>query len=99
MQSTGTKEQQKVDCLVEVKRIIEHTSCLLEDILTTVQGGLNKNARNLKKIPTKIKLLIESLNKVGDLVGTALRCDGKFSLPNDLLSRTKSKKNEQRAIY
>ena len=72
MTISSTVTKKKVDYFVEVKRIIEHTSSLLEDIFTTVQGGTKEKARVLKKLPLKIKLVMESVSKVDNLVGIKL---------------------------
>ena len=98
MPTKGTKQHQKVHCLFKGKTILHNLTILLEEILIIAKEGALHSSRNLKKLPSKIKLSIDGVNMVDSLLDEALRSDGVLRLPEDLLISSIGADDNQKRI-
>ena len=96
MPTKGTKQHQKVNRLVEGKKILHNLTILLEEILIIAKEEALHRSRNLKKLPTKIQLSIDGVNMVDSLLDEALRSDGVLRLAKDLLISSIADDNQKR---
>ena len=95
MPTKGTKQQLKVQSIIEGKTILTNLSSFLDEVLTIVSSG---EKRDLMKLPLKIKLMTKGVRKVVELLDQALKYDGNFRLANDLLSATVAEEKKQKVI-
>ena len=99
MPTTGTKQQQKIQSLMEGKKILNETSSFLKEVLSIAAIGTTTGTlRDLKKLPDKIKLLMKGVNHVNALLDQALKLDGSFRVAKDLMSCSMADENQQRVI-
>jgi len=99
MPTTGTKQQQKIQSLMEGRKILNETSSFLKEVLSIAAIGTTTGTlRDLKKLPDKIKLLMKGVNQVNTLLDHALKLDGSFRVAKDLMSFSMADENQQRVI-
>ena len=95
MPSSGTKQQLKVDTIVEGKRILQDTSLLLNEIFSALKEG---NSRVLCRLPSKIKLAVTGICIVQETLDDVLRYDGNLNLSKNLLSTALAQENKEKKI-
>ena len=99
MPTTGTKQQQKIQSLMEGKKILNETSSFLKEVLSIAAIGTTTGTlRDLKKLPDKIKLLMKGVNHVNALLDQTLKLDGSFRVAKDLMPFSMADEIQQRVI-
>ena len=96
MPTHGTNQQNKVRTLVHGKQVLLESSALLQQILVITKAG--NDARDLKKLPSKLHLVVKGVNDALSCIDQSLKLDRQFRLANDLMTSSIALENQQRIV-
>ena len=95
MPTKGTKQQLKVVRISDGKKILNDIAALVTETLSAFHSD---DKRDLKKIPSKITLVLHSIDVMKAILDDVLRYDGNLRLSQDLIQTDTAKRNTEIVI-